>query len=574
MSNTQVSIRSIAALVLCFFATQRSSLRLWAQAGTDQNRVTQSVLGAGQSWQTPIYFRDSGVAGPTVIVTGGIHGNEPSGAASAEQIRHWSITRGKLIVIPRVNTAALDANRRYIPKTAKEQQDLNRNFPSPGLADGPRGEIATALWQFVVEQDPDWLFDLHEGFEFNVSHHPKSGKAKSVGSTIIFDRNQLAGPLVERMLRAANATVSRADRVFVPLSRGPVKRSLASAVINVLEKRAMIVETTFKSQSLSIRTRQHREMMAVAFRELGMLDQTPRELHEFTLALDAERAGIKNYVVPTLSDVYYGPHQRQVLDFWQADSQGPSPLVFVIHGGGWNSGSKDLVFEYLDVRRLLENGLSVVSINYRYLRHAPKSSDHPPVRTPLIDAVRALQFVRSKATEWNLDQSCIGGYGADAGACTGLWLALHDDLADKDANDPIARQSTRLTCLAVSGAQTTLDPNQIQKTTPNSRDVSQAFGFRKFEDFLAARKSVLPWIQEYSPYAQVTADDPPIALLYPHPSGPGVPQGDLAYMKDLGVKLRVHCNQNGVECDLYDSGTDGPKYTSQTDYLIERLKQR
>jgi carboxylesterase type B len=37
---------------------------------------------------------------------------------------------------------------------------------------------------------------------------------------------------------------------------------------------------------------------------------------------------------PTLADVAYGDHPKQVLDFWKAESEEPSPLLFYIHGGG------------------------------------------------------------------------------------------------------------------------------------------------------------------------------------------------------------------------------------------------
>ncbi|MFN9957315.1 MAG: alpha/beta hydrolase, partial [bacterium] len=93
----------------------------------------------------------------------------------------------------------------------------------------------------------------------------------------------------------------------------------------------------------------------------------------------------------------------------------------------------------------------------------------PPVRGPLHDAARALQFVRSKADEWNIDKTRIAASGSSAGACTSLWLAFHPDLADPNSRDPIARESTRLLCAAVSGAQTTLDPRQMKEWTPNSR---------------------------------------------------------------------------------------------------------
>ena len=41
-----------------------------------------------------------------------------------------------------------------------------------------------------------------------------------------------------------------------------------------------------------------------------------------------------------LIGVAYGTHPRQVLDFYQAKSDRPTPLVFHIHGGGWQGGDK------------------------------------------------------------------------------------------------------------------------------------------------------------------------------------------------------------------------------------------
>ncbi|MDA7823816.1 hypothetical protein N9A58_09540 [Opitutales bacterium] len=43
---------------------------------------------------------------------------------------------------------------------------------------------------------------------------------------------------------------------------------------------------------------------------------------------------------PTLSEVAYGSHERNVLDFWKAKSDKPTPLAFVIHGGGGKMGAK------------------------------------------------------------------------------------------------------------------------------------------------------------------------------------------------------------------------------------------
>jgi acetyl esterase/lipase len=211
---------------------------------------------------------------------------------------------------------------------------------------------------------------------------------------------------------------------------------------------------------------------------------------------------------PTLSEIAYGTHQRHVLDFWKAPSDRPTPLVFVIHGGGWQGGSKERLNRFVDTAALLKEGISVVAINYRYVKNATDLK--PPVKAPLHDAARALQFVRSKAEEWNIDKERIAATGGSAGACSSLWLLYHDDLADPKSKDPVARESTRLYCAAVNNAQTTLDPRQMKAWTPNSKYGGHAFGLNNFGEFLAERENILPWIAEYSPHALLSADDPPV----------------------------------------------------------------
>src|SRR6185436_2413506 len=218
---------------------------------------------------------------------------------------------------------------------------------------------------------------------------------------------------------------------------------------------------------------------------------------------------------PTMANVPYGSHERQVLDFYKAESDRPTPLLFFIHGGGWVTGDKK---NPGGLKQCLAAGISVVSINYRYSWQAQLAGVKPPVEAPLHDAARALQFVRSKAKEWNLDKQRIGASGGSAGACSSLWLAFHSDMADPKSSDPIARESTRLWCAAVNGAQTSLDPKELKEWTPNSRYGGHAFGFMdpndlksrdtRFAEFLEKRETVLKWIKEYSPYEHVSRDDP------------------------------------------------------------------
>jgi len=268
-----------------------------------------------------------------------------------------------------------------------------------------------------------------------------------------------------------------------------------------------------------------------------------------------------------LKDVAYGDHPRQVLDFYQAKSDKPTPVVFYIHGGGWQAGDKKT-----NPKAFLDKGISVVAINYRYVQNGVKDNVKPPVKAPLEDAARALQFVRSKAAEWNLDKERIGATGGSAGACSSLWLALHDDMADPKSDDPIARQSTRLYCAAVNGAQVSLDPQELREWMPNYRYGAHAFGLPNFQSLFDNRESVLKWIKEYSPIEHVSKDDPPIALFY----GGEVPvvgasPKDPTHSGIMGLKLAERLQAADVDVVLVHPGTSDPKFKNSTAYLIDRL---
>ena len=290
---------------------------------------------------------------------------------------------------------------------------------------------------------------------------------------------------------------------------------------------------------------------------------------------------------PTLAGIPYGKHERQILDFWQAPSDKPTPLVFVIHGGGWIGGSKERLHRFVETATLLKAGISVVAINYRLLAHTEGVT--PPVKASLHDAARALQFIRTKANEWNIDKARIGAVGGSAGGASSLWLAYHDDLASPKSEDLVARESTRLWCVAAVEPQTTLDPKQMKEWTPNSYYGGHAFGFVKnnygqlawrerqenmknsFPQFLAERERILPWIAEYSPYALLNAGDPPTYLLYGAAPAIGRNQEDPTHTSNFGVKLQERCVKHGVECELVYSEAPNARKTL-TYYLIATLK--
>lgn len=286
-----------------------------------------------------------------------------------------------------------------------------------------------------------------------------------------------------------------------------------------------------------------------------------------TAAASAPRA---HSISPSETEVPYGKDARQVLDFWRANRSTPGPLLLNIHGGGWNSLDKRRM-DGVDLKKILEAGISVVSIEYRFVSAAQKAGVTPPVKWPLEDAARALQFVRSKAAEWNIDPHRIVASGTSAGGCSSLWLAFHDDLAKPLDPDPIARLSTRVYAVVANQAQTSLDPAQMRAWLPHIDYGQRAFGSDSFAQYFANREKLLPWIQEYSPYHLASADDPPAYLFYNTAPAENEDAKTALHSAHFGVELHKRLQALGVQTYLHYPDSPSRRYANLTDCIIKIL---
>ena len=94
---------------------------------------------------------------------------------------------------------------------------------------------------------------------------------------------------------------------------------------------------------------------------------------------------------PTFQDVAYGDHERDVVDLYQADSEGPTPVYMYIHGGGFRSGDKAGISQVLLKGCLEFLRRSIIRFQERTRRRWSTAGG---------------QFSLSgKAEEWNLDAS-------------------------------------------------------------------------------------------------------------------------------------------------------------------------
>ncbi|MGV3724001.1 MAG: alpha/beta hydrolase fold domain-containing protein, partial [Actinomycetota bacterium] len=219
---------------------------------------------------------------------------------------------------------------------------------------------------------------------------------------------------------------------------------------------------------------------------------------------------------PTHADVKYGSRERQVLDFWRAPGDRPSPVLVHIHGGGFVGGDKRSLSPIF-LREALASGISVASIHYRFVG---KGVTFP---APQQDGARAIQFIRSRSKEWNVDPKRIGAFGGSAGAGISLWVGFHDDMADPKNADPVLRESTRLAVIGSLGGQTTYDPIEIKKLIGGRAwehpSMFLVYGVSTPDEALNPTPARKMLYDEVSAVTHVSKGDPPVFMIYNEPDG-------------------------------------------------------
>jgi len=306
---------------------------------------------------------------------------------------------------------------------------------------------------------------------------------------------------------------------------------------------------------------------------------------------------------PTYPNVSYGPHPRDVLDFWKAELKGPqgpqgpqeaqgaqksTPVLIFFHGGSFKAGDKTIILNRPIFQDCLDAGISVVSANYRL------SSD-APYPAPMLDGARAVQFVRSKAVEWGIASDKVALSGSSAGGTMALWIALHDDLADSRSTDSVARQSTRVRCVAAYSAPATIAPEILRVNNAGvgmlNGAIAQLFGVASGEELEKPenRKRLL----DFCPLTHATKDDPPLYVSYqgeeaeaPTPlaasttstkSTPSTKGGSktAASIHDvsLGLPLKARYDALGLEFQIFTKSNPIPP-KGEVQFLLKHFGER
>jgi len=286
------------------------------------------------------------------------------------------------------------------------------------------------------------------------------------------------------------------------------------------------------------------------------------------------------------ADVSYGPYEDNVFDIFLVESDEATPLIIYIHGGGFTSGSKGVVYLSArnEIREALLAGASYATINYRLLEEA----DDEGVIKPLGDSKRCLQFIRYHHEQLNVDPDRIAIYGASAGAGTCLWLGFNEDLADPNAADPVLRESTRVSAIGAKAAQSTYDLLKWESVVfvslgltledmaslPNSSEQ----GLLSFYGADSLEQLATPELQAYRQsvdmLALMSADDPEFWVQNSiENTGVPVDQSELFHHVLHAVALGDQADIVGLNCQVYipPLGIADPAGDGVIKFMLDRL---
>jgi predicted deacylase len=109
-------------------------------------------------YELHVYKITGAQRGKTLMIIGGMHGDEPGGYLAADLYADMALRKGGLIVVPRANFLSIISNKR-----AKDG-DMNRRFSKGDKSGDYEDRIVDILKSLI--QESDYILNLHEGSGF------------------------------------------------------------------------------------------------------------------------------------------------------------------------------------------------------------------------------------------------------------------------------------------------------------------------------------------------------------------------------------------------------------------------
>lgn len=224
--------------------------------------------------------------------------------------------------------------------------------------------------------------------------------------------------------------------------------------------------------------------------------------------------------VQRIADVPYGTDPLQRMDVYlpaapRSSVEGPAPVIFMVHGGGWRTGDKTMSRVVQEkAARWVPRGFVFISVNYRL---------HPAVNVlqEAIDVALALDTAQKQAAQWGADPAKFILMGHSAGAHLVSFVNAHA---------PLLRQL---------GVTPWLGTVSLDSALLNAPVVMSLPHYPLYDEVLGSDPAF--WLA-ISPYQAVTGAQPPYQFVC-STSRPDRPclqaQGMAAHVQALGGRAEV-----------------------------------
>jgi acetyl esterase/lipase len=138
--------------------------------------------------------------------------------------------------------------------------------------------------------------------------------------------------------------------------------------------------------------------------------------------------------------VVSGVHHPSITVYLPAKEKATGAGIVIIPGGG----HRELWMDhegYRIAQWLSDRGVSAFVVKYRLAKEP--GSTYTVEQDSLGDVQRAIRTVRSRAAEWNVDPQRVGVIGFSAGGELAALASTRNDAGNRDAADPVDRESSR-----------------------------------------------------------------------------------------------------------------------------------
>ena len=285
-AHTTMTIAIYCQRILWFLG-----LAVAVASGTAVAQVHHEVFLADTDHELHVYRIQGEEPGKTIMIIGGIQGDEPSGYISADLYADLHLRRGNLIVVPRANFYSILVNRRE-----GQTGDMNRKFRPSKSSEEKKDldeEIVEVLKRLI--QESDCLLNLHEGSGF---YSPvwvsEQENPKRYGQSIIHDAESVPsgqgtgvirlGDIARRVADSVNARIPEERYRFRPNNHDTLseqtqhREQRISATFYALTQAripAFGIETSKSIPDLETKIRLHRLVINAMMSEFGLVPDMP-----------------------------------------------------------------------------------------------------------------------------------------------------------------------------------------------------------------------------------------------------------------------------------------------------------